>query len=179
MKKLIAGLVIVFTSQLLIGQTPINIEPVTWKITHKKLANRLFDVRCSAIIHPDYALLSQIQSHDSLATIVYKVFPPEARGLGYAEEIGQVVKDSILRVSYYRDSMEFKFIIRTSTDSVRIGVEIEHRLLYDHVVIQPKARRLSRTLINTKQNNETSNSDFDDRVTNDGRTHGSQSTSKH
>lgn len=177
MKKLIAGLVVLITSQLCFSQ--VNVEPITWKINHKKIADRLFDVRCTAIIHPDYALMSQIQTHDSLATIVYKMFPTQARGIGPAEEVGKVIKDPVRNIAYYKDTMEFKFIIRTSSDSVRIGVEIEHKLLYENVVIQPKARRLSRTLLNTKQENETSIRNFDDRVTNNsyaGQTNGGRRT---
>jgi hypothetical protein len=164
MKKLIAALVIMVTSQLSVGQ--VNIEPITWKISSKKIADRLFDVRCSAIIHPDYGLMSQIQYHDSLASIVYKLFPTQARGIGAAEEVGVPIRDSSRRITYYKDTMEFKFIIRTSVDSVRIGVELEYKLLYENKILQPKARRLSRTLLNTKQDNETSIRNFDDRATN-------------
>ena len=123
---------------------------VKWQFTSKKLADKKYEIRLTAVIDKGWHLYSQTQSEDAIAlpTTVTFANNPLLIISGKPKEVGKLYdqydKATASRSRFYSDKVEFVQVVTTKSNvKTAVNGEIEFMVCDDKQCLPPDKMKFS------------------------------------
>jgi hypothetical protein len=147
MKKVITTSLLLFVAVFSFAQSG---SKVKWQFTSKKIADKKYEIRLTAVIDKGWHLYSQTQSEDAIAlpTTVTFANNPLLVISGKPKEVGKLYdqydKATASRSRFYSDKVEFVQVVTTKSNvKTAVSGEIEFMVCDDKQCLPPDKVKFS------------------------------------